>query len=93
MLSNLPPCIDLATAEHVNFIGQSVRLLRHPKGNFQGEELLPFEVTLESAAAIRKLQEQSEFNRVALDRTIEIIRSKEISFLFKFKNLNIKILI
>lgn len=76
MIGNIPPYIDEDTAERVNFIGQSVRLLRHPQGSFKGEDLLPYTDTLECAQSLRKLQNQTEFNSVAFDRTIESIRSK-----------------
>ncbi|CAD7697778.1 unnamed protein product [Ostreobium quekettii] len=81
-LTALPPYISLTTAESVKFIGQAVRLLRQPSGNFQGQELMPYRDTLAFAEALRKLQEQPVFNRVALERVVEAVRTKVASHLW-----------
>eukprot|EP00210_Caulerpa_lentillifera_P000039 g38.t1 len=82
VIGNIPPYIDEDTAERVNFIGQSIRLLRHPQGSFEGEDLLPYTDTLECARSLRELQNQCEFNSVAFDQTIESIRCKVASHLW-----------
>lgn len=82
MLGNIPPYIDEDIAERINFIGQSVKLLRHPKGKFEGQELLPYSDAMECSQSLKALQERPDFNRVAFDRAIESIRAKVASHLW-----------
>ena len=82
MIANIPPYLDEQIAERINFIGQAVKILRHPKGSFEGQDLLPYADTLECSQNLRVLQSKTEFNRVAFDRTIESIRAKVASHLW-----------
>jgi len=82
ILSNIPPYLDEEVADRINFIGQSVKLLRHPKGDFEGQDLLPYADTLEISQSLKALQDRAEFNRVAFDRTLEGIRARVASHLW-----------
>jgi hypothetical protein len=58
-------------AEAVKFIGQAVRVLRKPCGEFKAQELLPAGDTLAATESLSRLQEQPVFNRMAFEHTIE----------------------
>lgn len=79
----MPPGIPQQLADSIDFIGKAVRLLRAPVGTARGQALLPYQDTLEFAAALMKLQREPRFNQVALERTVEAIRA-DVSHLHSF---------
>lgn len=74
--SALPSYVTHEMADSILFVGNSVQLLRNPRGTFQGQELISNKDTLEFAQALQRLQALEVFQKTEFEHAVEFIRAR-----------------